>query len=261
MLEACPKLKLICVMATGYNVVDTAAARARGVTVCNIPAYSTAAVAQMTAALLLELTNHVALHDRSVHRGDWTACPDFCYWVRPLTELQGHTLGIIGYGRIGRAFGAVARALGMELLVYARHRREEPEDPGFRYASSMEKVFREADVISLHCPLTPETEKLINRDTLGMMRPGALLLNTSRGGLLDEAAVAEALRSGRLAGAAVDVVSEEPIREDNPLLSAPNCVITPHIAWAPEETRARLMDIGRENIRAFLAGRSRNVVN
>ena len=259
-LLACPKLRLICVMATGYNVVDTAAARELGVAVCNIPAYSTEAVAQMTTALLLELTNHVALHNESVHRGDWAACPDFCYWLKPLTELRGRTLGIIGYGKIGQAFGRIAEALGMNLLVHAGHRRPELESETCRYAGLAE-IFEKSHVVSLHCPLTPQTEKIMNRESLGRMRPGALLLNTSRGGLLDEEAVAEALKSGRLGGAAVDVVSTEPILPDNPLLSAPNCLITPHIAWAPEETRARLIAIGYENIRAFLAGNPQNLVN
>lgn len=259
-LSACPKLRLICVMATGYNVVDTQAARECGVEVCNIPAYSTQAVAQMATALLLELTSHVALHNESVHRGDWAACPDFCYWKTPLTELAGRTLGIIGYGRIGQAFGKVAQALGMNLLVSAGHRRPELESDTCRYAS-LDEIWAKSHVISLHCPQTPETEKLICRETIAKMRPGALLLNTSRGGLLDEEAVAEALREGRLGGVAVDVVSTEPISPENPLLSAPNCVITPHIAWAPEETRARLIGIGYENIRAFLAGKPQNVVN
>lgn len=259
-LSACPKLRLICVMATGYNVVDTAAAREMGVDVCNIPAYSTQAVAQMTAALLLELTNHVALHNASVHRGDWAACPDFCYWLEPLSELAGRTLGIIGYGRIGQAFGRIAEAMGMNLLVHAGHRRPELESETCRYAS-LDEIFEKSHVISLHCPQTPATERIISREALQKMRPGALLLNTSRGGLLDEEAVAEALISGRLGGVAVDVVSTEPISPENPLLSAPNCIITPHIAWAPEETRARLIGIGYENIRAFLAGHPQNLVN
>ena len=260
LLAQCPNLRLICVMATGYNVVDTAAARARNIDVCNIPAYSTASVAQMATALLLELTNHVALHSDSVHRGDWAACPDFCYWLTPLTELAGKTLGIIGYGKIGQAFGKVAQALGMKLLVCAHHRRPELESDTCRYAS-LDEVLSESYVVSLHCPQTPETEKLINRETLSKMRPGTLLLNTSRGGLLDEAAVAEALISGHLGGVAVDVVSSEPISPDNPLLTAPNCIITPHIAWAGEEPRARLLEILKGNIQAFLAGSPRNVVN
>lgn len=260
LLAQCPNLRLICVLATGYNVVDTAAARARSIDVCNIPAYSTASVAQMTTALLLELTNHVALHSDSVHRGDWAACPDFCYWLTPLTELDGKTMGIIGYGKIGQAFGKVAQALGMRLLVCAHHRRPELESDTCRYAS-LDEVLSESYVVSLHCPQTPETEKLINRETISKMRPGALLLNTSRGGVLDEAAVAEALRSGHLGGAAVDVVSSEPISPDNPLLTAPNCIITPHISWAGEEPRARLLEILKGNIQAFLAGSPRNVVN
>ena len=259
-LAQCPKLRLICVTATGYNIVDTAAARAQGIDVCNIPSYSTPSVAQMATALLLELTNHVALHSDSVHRGDWAACPDFCYWLTPLTELDGKTMGIIGYGKIGQAFGKVAQALGMRLLVCANHRRPELESDTCRFAD-LDTVLAESHVVSLHCPQTPATEKIINRETLAKMRPGALLLNTGRGGLLDEAAVAEALRSGRLGGAAVDVVSAEPISPDNPLLTAPNCIITPHIAWAGEEPRARLLEILRGNIQAYLAGTPRNVVN
>ena len=259
-MEQCPSLKLICVMATGYNVVDVAAARELGVSVCNIPAYSTEAVTQMTMALLLELTNHVALHSESVHRGDWAACPDFCYWKKPLTELAGRTLGIIGYGKIGRSVGKAAEAFGMKVLWYSRHYDGGLETENSRYAP-LDELLQKSHVVSLHCPQTPETEKLINRERLGLMRPGALLLNTARGGLLDEAAVAEALGSGQLGGAAVDVVSQEPILPDNPLLSAPNCIITPHIAWAPEETRARLLAIGYENIRAFLEGRPQNLVS
>ena len=259
-MDQCPKLRLICVLATGYNVVDTGAARARGIDVCNIPSYSTASVAQLATALLLELTDHVALHSSSVHQGDWAACPDFCYWLTPLTELDGKTLGIIGYGKIGQAFGKIAQAMGMKLLVHANHRRPELESDTCRYAS-LDEVLSESYVVSLHCPQTPETEKIINRETLSKMRRGALLLNTSRGGLLDEAAVAEALASGQLGGAAVDVVSSEPISPENPLLTAPNCIITPHIAWAGEEPRARLIEIAKGNIQAFLAGSPRNLVN
>ena len=257
---ACPNLKLVCVLATGYNVVDVKAARAHGVTVCNIPAYSTASVAQMTFALLLEICMHVGEHDQACHSGQWESCPNFCFWNTPLIELAGKTMGIIGYGTIGQAVGRVAEALGMNLLVYARHRRPELEHPGCRYAS-LDELYAGSDVISLHCPLSADNAGMIGRAALDTMKDGAILLNTARGGLLDEQAVADALVSGKLRAAAVDVVSEEPIRPDNPLLHAPNCILTPHIAWAPMESRLRLMAILEQNIQHFLDGTPINVVN
>lgn len=258
-IAACPGLKYIGVLATGYNVVDVAAAKAHGVTVTNIPTYGTSAVAQYTMALLLELCHHVGAHSDSVLRGDWTKSRDFCYWNFQLMELAGKTMGLIGYGRIGQAVGRLARAFGMELLVYTQPEPQKPE-PGAEFVS-LEELLRRSDAVSLHCPLFPENTGMINSERLALMKNGAFLLNTARGPLIDETAVAQALKSGRLGGAALDVVSVEPIREDNPLLGAPNCLITPHIAWAAKESRARLMDIATENLRAFLDGRPVNVVN
>lgn len=255
---ACPNLKLVSILATGYNIVDLAAAKRRGITVCNVPGYSTRAVAQMTFALLLEICQQVGLHSGAVHTGRWQTCPDFCFWDRPLIELDGKTMGIVGYGAIGSAVGTVAQALGMKLLVTARHERPVPE--GARFVS-LPELLAQSDVVSLHCPQTAENARMIDAGALAQMKDGAILLNTARGGLLDEQAVADALRSGKLLAAGMDVVSAEPIRADNPLLTAPNCFLTPHIAWAPLETRRRLQAISAENLRAFLAGKPQNVVN
>lgn len=255
---ACPNLKLVSILATGYNIVDLAAAKHRGITVCNVPGYSTRAVVQMTFALLLEICQQVGLHSGAVHTGRWQTCPDFCFWDRPLIELDGKTMGIVGYGAIGSAVGTVAQALGMKLLVTARHEKPVPE--GARFVS-LPELLAQSDVVSLHCPQTAENARMIDAGALAQMKDGAILLNTARGGLLDEQAVADALRSGKLLAAGMDVVSAEPIRADNPLLTAPNCFLTPHIAWAPLETRRRLQAISAENLRAFLAGKPQNVVN
>lgn len=255
---ACPNLKLVSILATGYNIVDLAAAKRRGITVCNVPGYSTRAVVQMTFALLLEICQQVGLHSGAVHTGRWQTCPDFCFWDRPLIELDGKTMGIVGYGAIGSAVGTVAQAFGMKLLVTARHERPVPE--GARFVS-LPELLAQSDVVSLHCPQTAENARMIDAGALAQMKDGAILLNTARGGLLDEQAVADALRSGKLLAAGMDVVSAEPIRADNPLLTAPNCFLTPHIAWAPLETRRRLQAISAENLRAFLAGKPQNVVN
>ncbi len=252
-LAKCPNLKMIGILATGYNIVDTAACRARGIPVCNVPGYSTMAVAQMTFALLLEMCQQVGLHSRAVFDGQWQNNRDFCFWNSPLTELAGKTFGIVGYGAIGKAVGEIAKAFGMELLVTARR-----EKPGH---VSLKELLERSDVVSLHCPQTAENLKMINAETIAMMKPGAILLNTARGGLIDEAAVAEALRSGHLAWYGADVVSREPIAAENPLLTAPHCFLTPHIAWAPTQTRERLHRIAAENLRAFLAGAPQNVVN
>lgn len=258
-LKQCKNLKYIGVLATGYNVVDTAAAAAAGVPVCNIPTYGTASVAQYTIALLLELCHHVGEHSRSVKNGEWTECQDWCYWNYPLTELDGKTMGVIGFGRIGRAAAKIAAALGMEILAYdAMHASEDGE--WYRYVE-LDELFARSDVISLHCPLFPETEGIINRETIGRMKDGVLIINDSRGPLIVEEDLKEALISGKVGGAAVDVVSAEPIRRDNPLLEAPNIIITPHIAWAPKESRARLMQIAVDNLKAFLDGKPVNVVN
>lgn len=255
---ACPNLKLVSILATGYNIVDLAAAKRRGITVCNVPGYSTRAVVQMTFALLLEICQQVGLHSGAVHTGRWQTCPDFCFWDRPLIELDGKTMGIVGYGAIGSAVGTVAQALGMKLLVTARHEKPVPE--GARFVS-LPELLAQSDVVSLHCPQTAENARMIDAGALAQMKDGAILLNTARGGLLDEQAVADALRSGKLLAAGMDVVSAEPIHADNPLLTAPNCFLTPHIAWAPLETRRRLQTISAENLRAFLAGKPQNVVN
>ena len=255
---ACPNLKLVSILATGYNIVDLAAAKRRGITVCNVPGYSTRAVVQMTFALLLEICQQVGLHSGAVHTGRWQTCPDFCFWDRPLIELDGKTMGIVGYGAIGSAVGTVAQALGMKLLVTARHEKPVPE--GARFVS-LPELLAQSDVVSLHCPQTAENARMIDAGALAQMKDGTILLNTARGGLLDEQAVADALRSGKLLAAGMDVVSAEPIRADNPLLTAPNCFLTPHIAWAPLETRRRLQAISAENLRAFLAGKPQNVVN
>lgn len=256
--EACPSLRLVSVLATGYNIVDVQAARAHGVTVCNVPGYSTGAVAQMTFALLLEITQQVGLHSAAVFAGDWQNSPDFCFWKKPLTELAGKTMGLVGYGAIGQAVGKIALAFGMDLLVTARH--EKPVPAGAKFVD-LDTLLRESDVVSLHCPQTAENLHMINAETLAKMKDGAILLNTARGGLLDERAVADALKSGKLGAFGADVVSKEPIAADNPLLIAPNCFLTPHIAWAPYETRLRLHRVSADNVRLFLEGTPQNVVN
>ena len=257
--ERCPNMKLLCVVATGYNVVDTAAAKDHGVPVCNVPAYGTEMVAQFAIGLLLECCHHVELHNASVHAGEWERCPNFCYWKTPIMELAGKTMGIIGFGRIGRAVGRIAKALGMRVLANGSR----PCEEGLAIAEyvDLDTLLREADVISLHCPLFPETEKLINRDSIAKMKEGAILINNSRGGLIDEQDVADALNSGRLRAAAVDVVSVEPIVGSNPLLTAQNCIITPHMSWAAVEARGRIVEITAGNIRGFLDGKRQNVVN
>ena len=254
-LEHCPNIKLICVLATGYNVVDCQAAAERGIPVCNVPGYGTDAVAQFTFALLLELCHRVGLHSDSVHNGEWSACPDFCYWKTPQMELAGKTMGIIGYGAIGQAVGKIATALGMNILAYSRTQR-----PGHSYVD-LDTLLAESDVISLHCPLFPENTGLINQETIAKMKDGAILLNTARGGLINEQAVSDALCSGKLRGFAGDVVTTEPIPANSPLLGAPNSILTPHMAWAPIESRQRILDATEENIRAFLSNKPTNVVN
>lgn len=254
-----PKLKYIGVTATGYNVVDVEAARERGIVVSNVPTYGTRSVAQMTFALLLELTQHVGHHSRRVAEGAWSAHVDWCFWERPLIELEDLTLGIVGFGRIGRAVAELALAFGMN--VQTATRSQQSELPHGVRVVALQELFRTSDVVSLHCPLTPETHKLVNAERLALMKPAAFLLNTSRGPLIDEPALADALNAGRLAGAALDVLSVEPPPAGNPLLTAKNCLITPHIAWATRAARARLLRIAVENVRAFLAGRPVNVVS
>lgn len=258
-LESCGNIRYIGVLATGYNVVDVQAARERGIVVTNIPAYGTEAVGQYAIALLLEICSQVGHHSRAVHEGRWESCRDFCFWDYPLIELAGKTMGIVGFGRIGRTVARIAQALGMNILACANHPNPAYENESCRYAS-LEEVLAQSDVISLHCPLTKETEGLINRDTIGKMKDGVILLNNSRGPLVVEEDLAEALKTGKVYAAGVDVVSTEPIRGDNPLLAAPNCFITPHISWAPRETRQRLMDIAVQNLKSYLEGRPENVV-
>ena len=259
LLDACPSIRLVCVLATGYNVVDCETAKERGIPVCNVPDYGTNAVAQFTFSLLLELCNRVGHHDHAVHRGDWTACPDFCFWNTPQMELAGKTLGIIGFGRIGRAVGRIANAMGMAVIAYNRSRHPEGEAIG-RYVD-LDTLLAASDIISLHCPLTAENTGLINVEKIHKMKDGAILLNTARGALLNEKDVADALHRGKLRGAAADVVSSEPIAADNPLLGAPNCIITPHMAWAPIESRQRILDCTVASINGFLGGAPVNTVN
>ena len=255
----CSNIRLVCVLATGYNVVDCDAARKRGIPVCNVPTYGTAAVAQFTFSLMLEICNAVGQHNDAVHRGDWASSPHFCFWNTPQMELAGKTLGIIGFGRIGRAVGRIARAMGMQVLAYNRSRHPEGEEIG-EYVD-LDTLLVRSDIISLHCPLTAENAELINKVTISKMKDGAILINTARGGLLNEQDVADALRCGKLRYAAVDVVSKEPVDPNNPLLSAPNCIITPHMAWAPVESRLRLLDCTVQSIEGFLAGKPVNTVN
>ncbi len=252
LLAALGSLRYVGVLATGYNVVDTAAARERDIVVTNIPAYGTRAVAQMTFALILELAQHVGHHAETVRQGRWSAAKDFCYWDFPLIQLEDRTLGIIGFGRIGRTVAEIGRAFGMKILAY------EPQAvPGQADGATLvdlDMLFRESDIVSLHCPLTDVNRGFVNRQRLAMMKSGAFLINTSRGPLVDEPALAEALNAGRLAGAGLDVLSTEPPPPDNPLLNAQNCLITPHIAWATHTARERLMGVAVQNVAAFLVG-------
>lgn len=257
-----PELRCVSVLATGVNSVDLEAATESGIAVCNVPSYSTASVVQHTLALLLELCNRVGLHDVSVHAGDWQRSIDYCYWKSPLMELQGKLLGIVGYGAIGRGVADAARTLGMNVcaaLSSSSGPRVGASDPVARLP--LDELFRRADVISLHCPLTAETRHLVSSARLSTLKPGCLLLNTARGGLVDEAALSAALATGQLAGAGLDVLSSEPPSAENPLLYAPNCVITPHIAWTSLAARQRLLATSVENVRAHLAGSPIHVVN
>ncbi|MHC4251945.1 MAG: D-2-hydroxyacid dehydrogenase [Planctomycetota bacterium] len=256
-IEALPELRYIGVTATGYNVVDIDAARAKGIVVTNVPGYGTESVAQAAFALLLELTNHVGLHSDRVRDGAWAKGPDFCAPQTPLVELAGLTMGIVGYGAIGRAVARRARAFGMDVIASTKPPQEAAE---VRFVG-LDELFREADVVSLHCPLTPETEGLVDAERISSMKETAFLVNTARGPLIDECALAEALNEGRIAGAALDVLSVEPPPEDNPLLSATNCVVTPHVAWATRASRERLMDAVVGNLKAYLKGEPVNVVS
>lgn len=258
MMDKCPTLKYIGVIATGYNVVDVAAAGEKGIVVTNVPGYGTDAVAQFTFALMLELCNQVGLHSDSVMSGEWSKRPDFSYWLNPLTDISGKTLGIIGYGSIGSKVAEIALAFGMKVLVNSRTKKY----TGGRIKwVELEELLAEADIVTLHCPLTGDNEKLINEETIAKMKDGARLINTARGGLVDEQALVAALNSGKLSGAALDVISEEPMSKDSPLPGTRNLIVTPHIAWASHEARERLMNIAADNVRKFLSGEPQNVVS
>ncbi|MCL2319986.1 MAG: D-2-hydroxyacid dehydrogenase [Treponema sp.] len=258
-IEACKNIKYIGVLATGYNVVDYKTARAKGIPVVNIPTYGTAAVGQFAIALLLEICHHIGRHDQAVKEGRWQKSADWCFWDYPLIELAGKTLGIIGFGRIGQTTGAIARAMGMEVIA----NDEVQSDAGAKIAAyvSRDELYARSDVIALHCPLFPSTEGMINRESIAKMKDGVIIINNSRGPLVVEQDLADALNSGKVYAAGLDVVSSEPIKGDNPLLKAKNCIITPHISWAPRESRQRLMDIAVDNLRAFVEGKPVNVVN
>tara|TARA_R110000868_G_scaffold8774_6_gene44929 strand:+ start:5944 stop:6909 length:966 start_codon:yes stop_codon:yes gene_type:complete len=255
-----PKLKYIGVLATGYNVVDINVAKEAGVHVTNVPAYSTVSVAQFTMALLLEMCHHVGDHNNAVKDGKWVNALDFCFWNSPLIELDGKTLGIIGFGKIGQATAKVAQAFGLNILFHNRSEKSELESASCKQVE-LDELFAKSDIISLHCPLFESTEGIINTDNINKMKDGVMIINTARGGLVVEQDLANALNSGKVYSAAIDVVSEEPIKKDNPLLKAKNCIITPHIAWAPKEARTRLMDITVKNLDAYLNGNPINIVN
>ena len=259
-LDQCGNIRFIGVLATGYNIIDIEAAKEKGIPVSNIPTYGTAAVSQFAIALLLELCHHIGEHSDAVKNGEWTSNPDWCFWKYPLVELAGKTMGIVGFGRIGQDTGKIAQALGMKVLAFDAYKRPELESETCRYAD-LDTLLAESDVISLHCPLFPDTEGIINKDTIAKMKTGVMIINDSRGPLIVEEDLRDALNSGKVAGAALDVVSTEPIKMDNPLLSAKNVILTPHIAWAPKESRQRLMDIAVENLQCFVDGAPQNVVN
>jgi len=256
-LQQVPNVKYIGVLATGYNVVDVQSANELGITVTNIPSYGTHAVAQFTFGLLLELCHHIGKHNHAVKSGEWEQSPDFCFWKTPLVELSKKTIGIIGFGSIGQATAKIAIAFGMKVIVYTRTLKEEFD--GIEFVS-LEDALTNSDIVSLHCPLTKETEGIINKNSLNKMKPNAFLINTSRGPLINEADLKEALDNKVIAGAAVDVVSEEPIKGNNPLLRTTNCIVTPHIAWASIESRQRLMDTAIDNLQAYLSGNPKNKV-
>lgn len=258
-IDACPNMKFIGVLATGYNVVDYQYAGEKGIPVTNVPTYGTASVGQFAIALLLEICHHVAHHSNAVHAGRWENNEDWCFWDYPLIELEGKTMGIIGFGRIGQRTGRIARALGMRVLANDKFE----SDSGKEIASYVDRdvLFAESDVIALHCPLFPDTEGIINRDTIAKMKDGVIIINNSRGPLIAEQDLADALNSGKVYAAGLDVVSTEPIKGDNPLLQAKNCFITPHISWAPKESRQRIMECALDNLKAFIEGNPINVVN
>ncbi|MDO5551332.1 MAG: D-2-hydroxyacid dehydrogenase [Lachnospiraceae bacterium] len=259
-LDQCPNIRFIGVLATGYNVVDVEAAKEKQIPVANIPTYGTAAVAQFAIALLLELCHHIGEHSDAVKAGEWSSNADWCFWKHPLVELAGKTMGIIGFGRIGQDTAKIAQALGMNILAYDAYQNPLLESETCHYAE-LDELLAQSDVISLHCPLFPSTEGIINKDTIARMKDGVMIINDSRGPLIVEEDLRDALNSGKVAGAALDVVSTEPIRMDNPLLDAKNVILTPHIAWAPKESRQRLMDIAVANLKSFVEGKPENIVN
>lgn len=258
--EACKHLKFVGVLATGYNVIDIEAAREKGIPVSNIPTYGTAAVGQFAIALLLELCHHIGHHSEAVHGGAWEHNKDWCFWDYPLIELDGKAMGIIGYGRIGQSTGKIAQALGMKVLAYDSNQNPALESESCEYVK-LDRLFEESDVIALHCPLFPETMEIINKKNIAKMKNGVIIINNSRGQLINEHDLADALDAGKVAGAGLDVVSTEPILGTNPLLKAKNCIITPHISWAPKESRQRLMAIAVENLKKYMDGKPVNIVN
>ncbi len=258
-LNACGNIKFIAVLATGYNIVDIACADEKGIPVSNIPGYGTAAVAQFVFALLLEICHHAAHHSEAVHGGRWESDPDWCFWDYPLIELDGKTMGVLGYGRIGRQTARIAKAMGMNVLANSRSKQSGGDELA-KFVTT-DELLESSDVIALHCPLLPETEGMINKDSIAKMKQGVIIINNSRGQLINEQDLADALNSGRVYAAGLDVVSCEPIRPDNPLLAAKNCFITPHISWAPKEARERIIKATEENVDAFLSGAPVNVVN
>jgi glycerate dehydrogenase len=259
-LKSFPKIKYIGVLATGYNVVDIDAARDLGIKVTNVPTYGTDAVAQFVFALLLELCHHVGAHNEAVQEGAWSRSPDFCFWLHPLVELKGKTMGIIGFGRIGRRTAEIAEAFGMKVLAFDLYADKKLETGNLKIVE-LDELLRRSDIISLHCPLTPDTKHIINKDTIGRMKDEVMIINTARGPLINEHDLAESLKCGKVSGAALDVLSIEPPEPGNSLLGLNNCIITPHIAWAPRESRARLMDIAVNNLESYLSGKPVNVVN
>ncbi len=258
-LDKLPNLKYVGLQSTGYNVIDCDAAKKKGIIVSNIPAYSTSAVAQLTFSLILQFTNKVSLHSEAVHNGEWSACPDFCFWKSSLSELDGKSIGIIGFGSIGQRVASIANAFGMKVLVFTPH----PKPDEFKNVEfiDFDTLCKESDIITCHCPLTPQTENIINKDAISKMKKSVIIINTSRGPVVNDADLAQALNSERIQGAGVDVLRVEPPEQNNPLINAKNCIITPHIAWAALETRARLLSILEDNLKAFIEGHPQNVVN
>ncbi len=259
-LDDCPSIKYIGVLATGYNNVDVEYAKEKGVLVANVPTYGTFAVGQFAIALLLEICHRIGHHDKVVHEGNWTHNADWCFWDYPLIELAGKTMGIIGFGRIGKTTGRIGKALGMKIIAYTPQPQAE-EKKEVEFLEKLDDLFAQADVVVLHCPLFPETKEIINKINIEKMKDGVIIINNSRGGLVNEKDLAEALKSGKVYAAGLDVVSTEPIEEENPLLMAPNCIITPHISWASKESRERLLSIASDNVAAFISGKPLNIVN